>query len=186
MSSFQKSLLFIRMKVIYHTASINNRIKLEKHFYKSRTKNYYLFGSILDQWGFPNKLFTLTEHLIHHKYIEYYRKPPDLELEGLFKRHFTTVKFYQGSIMSTPDLQRVKVHTSKLPQKAFLGLIWPSLFLGGKIRQITTTQKKLSRHKYSAHFVHFIYYFTLLLYYYYLLTYMYSHIAPHTGILPLP
>ena len=37
------------------------------------------------------------------------RKPPDLELEGLFKRHFTTVKFYQGSIMSTPDLQRVKV-----------------------------------------------------------------------------
>ena len=55
-------------------------------------------------------LFTLAEHLIHHKYIEYYRKPPDLELEGLFKRHFTTVKFYQGSIMSTPDLQRVKVH----------------------------------------------------------------------------
>merc|ERR1712223_2384443 len=39
-----------------------------------------------------------------------HRKPPDLELEGLFKRHFTTVKFYQGSIMSTPDLQRVKVH----------------------------------------------------------------------------
>merc|ERR1712223_977774 len=39
-----------------------------------------------------------------------HRKPPDLELEGLFKRHFTTVKFFQGSIMSTPDLQRVKVH----------------------------------------------------------------------------
>ena len=38
-----------------------------------------------------------------------HRKPPDLELEGLFKRHFTTVKFYQGSIMNTPDLQRVKV-----------------------------------------------------------------------------
>jgi hypothetical protein len=38
-----------------------------------------------------------------------FSKPPDLELEGLFKRHFTTVKFYQGSIMSTPDLQRVKV-----------------------------------------------------------------------------
>ena len=38
------------------------------------------------------------------------RKPPDLELEGLFKRHFTTVKFFQGSIMSTPDLQRVKVY----------------------------------------------------------------------------
>ena len=45
------------------------------------------------------------------------RKPPDLELEGLFKRHFTTVKFYQGSIMSTPDLQRVKVHTHQNHQK---------------------------------------------------------------------
>ena len=44
----------------------------------------------------------------------YNRKPPDLELEGLFKRHFTTVKFYQGSIMSTPDLQRVKVHSIRL------------------------------------------------------------------------
>lgn len=41
-----------------------------------------------------------------------HRKPPDLELEGLFKRHFTTVKFYQGSIMNTPDLQRVKVQLS--------------------------------------------------------------------------
>ena len=51
----------------------------------------------------------------------YYRKPPDLELEGLFKRHFTTVKFYQGSIMSTPDLQRVKVHkaTKVTPKTTF-------------------------------------------------------------------
>ncbi|XP_042209894.1 calcium-activated potassium channel slowpoke-like isoform X34 [Homarus americanus] len=39
-----------------------------------------------------------------------HRKPPDLELEGLFKRHFTTVEFFQGSIMSPIDLQRVKVH----------------------------------------------------------------------------
>ncbi|XP_047741352.1 calcium-activated potassium channel slowpoke [Hyalella azteca] len=39
-----------------------------------------------------------------------HRKRPDLELEGLFKRHFTTVEFFQGSIMSPIDLQRVKVH----------------------------------------------------------------------------
>nr|QNT38217.1 KCa [Astacus leptodactylus] len=39
-----------------------------------------------------------------------HRNPPDLELEGLFKRHFTTVEFFQGSIMSPIDLQRVKVH----------------------------------------------------------------------------
>lgn len=37
-------------------------------------------------------------------------KPPDLELEGLFKRHFTTVEFFQGTIMNPIDLQRVKVN----------------------------------------------------------------------------
>ena len=48
------------------------------------------------------------------KKIKYYlpctlRTPPGLELEGLIKRHFTTVTFFQGSIMNTVDLQRVKV-----------------------------------------------------------------------------
>ncbi|XP_071036204.1 calcium-activated potassium channel slowpoke-like isoform X1 [Parasteatoda tepidariorum] len=38
-----------------------------------------------------------------------HRKPPDLELEGLFKRHFTTVEFFQGTVMNPVDLQRVKV-----------------------------------------------------------------------------
>ncbi|OQV15482.1 Calcium-activated potassium channel slowpoke [Hypsibius exemplaris] len=37
-----------------------------------------------------------------------HRKVPDLELEGLFKRHFTTVKFLQGSVMNTNDLIRAK------------------------------------------------------------------------------
>lgn len=41
------------------------------------------------------------------------RKPPDLELEGLFKRHFTTVDFFQGTIMNPIDLQRVKVNPLK-------------------------------------------------------------------------
>ncbi|XP_027202296.2 calcium-activated potassium channel slo isoform X7 [Dermatophagoides pteronyssinus] len=39
-----------------------------------------------------------------------HRKPPDLELEGLIKRHFTTVAFFQGSVMNPIDLNRVKVH----------------------------------------------------------------------------
>ncbi|XP_076327174.1 calcium-activated potassium channel slowpoke-like [Tachypleus tridentatus] len=39
-----------------------------------------------------------------------HRKPPDLELEGLIKRHFTTVEFFQGTVMNPIDLQRVKVH----------------------------------------------------------------------------
>ena len=42
------------------------------------------------------------------------RTPPGLELEGLMKRHFTTVSFYQGSIMNTVDLERVKVLISKV------------------------------------------------------------------------
>jgi potassium large conductance calcium-activated channel subfamily M alpha protein 1 len=34
---------------------------------------------------------------------------PDLELEGLFKRHFTQVEFFQGTVMDANDLERVKV-----------------------------------------------------------------------------
>ncbi|KRX81498.1 Calcium-activated potassium channel slo-1 [Trichinella nativa] len=39
-----------------------------------------------------------------------HRVPPDLELEGLFKRHFTKVEFFQGTVMDSIDLSRVKVH----------------------------------------------------------------------------
>jgi len=39
----------------------------------------------------------------------YCRKEPDLELEGLFKRHFTQVEFYQGTVMDANDLHRVNV-----------------------------------------------------------------------------
>ncbi|KFD54423.1 hypothetical protein M514_04766 [Trichuris suis] len=38
-----------------------------------------------------------------------HRVPPDLELEGLFKRHFTKVEFFQGTVMDSVDLTRVKV-----------------------------------------------------------------------------
>ncbi|RZC43333.1 calcium-activated potassium channel slowpoke, partial [Asbolus verrucosus] len=55
--------------------------------------------------GFYNLLDTWTWLT-----VEMCRKPPDLELEGLFKRHFTTVEFFQGTIMNPIDLQRVKVH----------------------------------------------------------------------------
>ncbi|XP_017085429.1 calcium-activated potassium channel slowpoke isoform X35 [Drosophila eugracilis] len=39
-----------------------------------------------------------------------HRKEPDLELEGLLKRHYTTVAFFQGTMMNAVDLERVKVH----------------------------------------------------------------------------
>lgn len=34
---------------------------------------------------------------------------PDLELEGLLKRHFTQVEFFHGTVMDANDLARVKV-----------------------------------------------------------------------------
>lgn len=43
-------------------------------------------------------------------YVSVYRKEPDLELEGLLKRHYTTVEFFQGTMMNAVDLERVKVH----------------------------------------------------------------------------
>ena len=67
--------------------------------------------------------------------IGWNRKPPDLELEGLFKRHFTTVEFFQGTIMNPIDLQRVKVslwlvnNTVHLPLSdwRYLSLCWRPL-----------------------------------------------------------
>lgn len=60
-----------------------------------------------------NQFFQNKKNVIKNKNLtqkkKYERKPPDLELEGLFKRHFTTVEFFQGTIMNPIDLQRVKV-----------------------------------------------------------------------------
>ncbi|XP_078494254.1 calcium-activated potassium channel subunit alpha-1-like isoform X4 [Ciona intestinalis] len=35
--------------------------------------------------------------------------PPNLELEALFKRHFTQVEFFEGSVLNSNDLSRVKM-----------------------------------------------------------------------------
>ncbi|ESP01401.1 hypothetical protein LOTGIDRAFT_111687 [Lottia gigantea] len=37
---------------------------------------------------------------------------PDLELEGLFKRHFTQVEFFKGTVMDANDLFRVKIKSA--------------------------------------------------------------------------
>ena len=41
--------------------------------------------------------------------MKFFRKEPDLELEGLLKRHFTQVEFFQGTVMDANDLDRVNV-----------------------------------------------------------------------------
>lgn len=54
-------------------------------------------------------------HMIVNKVVYHvrsndaFRKEPDLELEGLLKRHYTTVEFFQGTMMNAVDLERVKV-----------------------------------------------------------------------------
>lgn len=45
------------------------------------------------------------------RYVWIFSKEPDLELEGLLKRHYTTVAFFQGTMMNAVDLERVKVPT---------------------------------------------------------------------------
>ncbi|KAI6185222.1 BK channel [Aphelenchoides fujianensis] len=47
-------------------------------------------------------------HIVVCGYITY-EVVPDLELEGLFKRHFTKVEFFTGTVMDSIDLTRVKV-----------------------------------------------------------------------------
>ncbi|XP_056291172.1 calcium-activated potassium channel subunit alpha-1-like isoform X2 [Pseudoliparis swirei] len=37
---------------------------------------------------------------------------PNLELEALFKRHFTQVEFYQGSVLNPHDLARLKIESA--------------------------------------------------------------------------
>lgn len=48
------------------------------------------------------------------------RKEPDLELEGLLKRHYTTVEFFQGTMMNAVDLERVKVATGAIKKTAYI------------------------------------------------------------------
>lgn len=51
--------------------------------------------------------------LIHSKMLFFFCSiSPNLELEALFKRHFTQVEFYQGSVLNPHDLARVKVRVS--------------------------------------------------------------------------
>lgn len=53
-----------------------------------------------------------------------WRKEPDLELEGLLKRHYTTVEFFQGTMMNAVDLERVKVTV-----KVAFTFTWPFILI---------------------------------------------------------
>lgn len=51
----------------------------------------------------------LQKSKIDGRFVWLFSKEPDLELEGLLKRHYTTVAFFQGTMMNAVDLERVKV-----------------------------------------------------------------------------
>lgn len=51
--------------------------------------------------------------LINGRFFSLHSISPNLELEALFKRHFTQVEFYQGSVLNPHDLARVKVRREK-------------------------------------------------------------------------
>lgn len=51
----------------------------------------------------------LLMNITFSSFCLYFSKNPDLELEALFKRHFTQVCFFKGSPLNTNDLERVKV-----------------------------------------------------------------------------
>ena len=78
------------------------------------------------QWG--SLTICVQFNFLKRKRHFVFSKPPDLELEGLFKRHFTTVKFYQGSIMSTPDLQRVKVFFAHCSSRGHMTTTYPGFW----------------------------------------------------------
>ena len=58
----------------------------------------------------------MSQLFLENKRCKKIRAEPDLEFEGLLKRQHTMVKYYQGSLMSSLDLERVKVTGSK-PRK---------------------------------------------------------------------
>lgn len=54
--------------------------------------------SLIDTQLFTSTLFLLINSI-----------PPNLELEALFKRHFTQVEFFEGSVLNSNDLSRIKM-----------------------------------------------------------------------------
>lgn len=72
--------------------------------------NNLLYISIVRTRMYAHRKHTHT-HMLNFE--SYFSKEPDLELEGLLKRHYTTVEFFQGTMMNAVDLERVKVFKCK-------------------------------------------------------------------------
>ena len=53
--------------------------------------------------------FILIEYLYKQIQITSLRQEPDIELEVLFKRYYTKLQYFIGSVMNVYDLQRIQV-----------------------------------------------------------------------------
>ena len=95
---------------LHETLEIVHCLNLEAFGNLKKRADGNLISSILPPSGKQNQIHPPLQPLCNFLTpFSISRTPPGLELEGLMKRHFTTVSFYQGSIMNTVDLERVKV-----------------------------------------------------------------------------
>lgn len=79
---------------------------------------------------------SVKYHVLLRVMPNFSRKEPDLELEGLLKRHYTTVEFFQGTMMNAVDLERVKVAGTYRKYFHFVAII--CFFLTAALQQFTS------------------------------------------------
>ncbi|ESO08881.1 hypothetical protein HELRODRAFT_168799 [Helobdella robusta] len=94
------------------TDILGNRSKYGGSFKKERGKRHIvLCGHITYESvsNFMSDFLHKDREDVDVELVIMNRKEPDLELESLFKRHFTQVKFFQGTVMDANDLHRVNI-----------------------------------------------------------------------------
>ncbi|KAJ8319315.1 hypothetical protein KUTeg_004406 [Tegillarca granosa] len=80
--------------------------KREKHIVVCGHITYDSVDNFLKDFLHKDREDVDVEIVFIHKQL------PDLELEGLLKRHFTQVEFFHGTVMDAKDLERVKIQAA--------------------------------------------------------------------------
>ena len=100
---------FLRLILTWNNQKKRAKVNLLVHTITKRCIKKYFCRLVENKTKFSPTLHNFCRATSLLTSLSIFRTPPGLELEGLMKRHFTTVSFYQGSIMNTVDLERVKV-----------------------------------------------------------------------------
>ncbi|KAL8575780.1 hypothetical protein ACOMHN_004966 [Nucella lapillus] len=112
-------ILFILISIALFTSSIpeiaeilGRRKKYGGSYKKERGKRHVV---VCGHINFESVLNFLKDFLhkdredVDDEIVFLDKGQPDLELEGLLKRHFTQVEYFQGSVMNANDLERVRI-----------------------------------------------------------------------------